>query len=53
MRKKTVVVSSRIPKTQIQQLQALADQHRLPVGSYLRILLREHLAGKTLIKWWS
>ena len=53
MRKQTIVFSARIPKAQVQQLQALADQRRIPIGSYLRILLREHLAGKTVINWWS
>jgi hypothetical protein len=53
MRKKTAVVSARIPKESVQKLQALADSRRVPIGSYLRILLREHLAGKTLIKWSS
>jgi len=47
VRNKTTVVSSRISKEMAKRLLALAQSRNVTVGTYLRVLIREYLSGKS------
>ncbi len=50
VRNKTTIVSSRISKEMAKHLTALAQSRNVKMGTYLRVLIREYLSGKSGIR---
>jgi len=46
-RNTTTIVSSRMSKEMAKRLKALAQSRNVTVGTYLRVLIREYLSGKS------
>jgi predicted DNA-binding protein len=49
-RNRTKVISSRVSKETANRLLALAQSRNVTIGTYLKVLIREYLSGRSGIK---